>query len=334
VYLTIAVITVDKDFNLIRTDRRSKVQQAAHTLVSACQEKVLSNDTMDLLEKVEALTTCIESSLNETLKEKQEEHDFQSNLRASMATQLIPYACNDFEFNTTEEVQNVTFTYRYDGGTQKYQIKLIHERPSSVIVLVENFATPAECGTIKRLMGTQSNNEISWAELTTQTEESESLFYLMDAIYEVAQNFLELEDFEFEEYVEMKSVGPQPLWREAVDVVEKTVDCDTSRMDDTKCQLPSQHISIKDEARLATAFIACEDVPKGGAINFPYAGVHINPKPGMLIFAAHRVVEHPFDGFVQDYHLCPYHNFYIHNILEEPMSRNAQSHSKSSRDEL
>ena len=198
------VITVDKNFTLTRTDKRTEVRKTAHTLVSKCQEKISNSDkktttSMSGLEKVDALTTCIESSLNETLKEKEEEHDFQSNLRENMASQLVPYACNDFEFNTTEEVQNVTFRYRYMGGTSTYKIKLIHERPSSVILAVENFATISECQAIKRLLGPKSR-AISWTTLATKNkkDDSEELWYLSDAIYTIARNYLELDDDDFD----------------------------------------------------------------------------------------------------------------------------------------
>ena len=343
------VITVDKNFTLTRTDKRTEVRKTAHTLVSKCQEKISNSDkktatSMSGLEKVDALTTCIESSLNETLKEKEEEHDFQSNLRENMASQLVPYACNDFEFNTTEEVQNVTFRYRFMGGTSTYKIKLIHERPSSVILAVENFATISECQAIKRHLGPKSRT-ISWTTLTAgnkKDDDSEDLWYLSDAIYTIARNYLELDDddFDFEKLVQTKAGGTQPMWLEVLDdeshdISQRCDDSTSSALVDKKCLLPSQHKFVDDDSLLATAFISCDEVPDGGAIHFPFAGVHINPKPGLLIFAAHRTLGEPFDGFVQDYHLCPHHNYYVQEIFADPMySSSEMSGQSDDRDEL
>jgi hypothetical protein len=45
-----------------------------------------------------------------------------------------------------------------------------------------------------------------------------------------------------------------------------------------------------------------------GALRFPYADVHINPKPYLVVFATHPAKEHalpPNQGFTKEYHICP-----------------------------
>jgi hypothetical protein len=83
---------------------------------------------------------------------------------------------------------------------------------------------------------------------------------------------------------------------------------------------------VASDRQVASFFIFCDEPSSLGGIHFPYAGVHINPKKGTAVLAVHRYPDDEdgdddfeFDGYAQEYHLCPNHHVYVHTLLEEEM---------------
>ena len=87
-----------------------------------------------------------------------------------------------------------------------------------------------------------------------------------------------------------------------------------------------------EQQPLAELFVFCDEPDKKmlGAMNFPYARIHITPEPGKLVIAVNRknheededhdddaaaaVADRDVDGYVNEYHLCPNHDVYVHTI--------------------
>jgi hypothetical protein len=100
---------------------------------------------------------------------------------------------------------------------------------------------------------------------------------------------------------------------------------DKDKNKDKSCRLPGASPMTVSTSRfeasgrqVATIFVFCEKPAMLGGIHFPYAGVHINPKKGTAVMAVHRYPDTPdFDGYAQEYHLCPNHHVYSHTLSSE-----------------
>jgi len=69
---------------------------------------------------------------------------------------------------------------------------------------------------------------------------------------------------------------------------------------------------------LASVFIFCNEPKSLGGIHFPESGIHINPEKGTAVVAVHRFLDDPeFDGYAQEYHMCPNHHVYKHTFMEK-----------------
>ena len=89
-------------------------------------------------------------------------------------------------------------------------------------------------------------------------------------------------------------------------------------------------IDVKRKQQLADIFLFCNEPEKKilGGIHFPFARIHITPKIGKLVVAVNRKnysnnnnkvqeqgqEQEQVDGYVNEYHLCPNHEVYVHTI--------------------
>ena len=307
----------------------------------------------------------MESQVNETLQQKEEERHFQSQLRDRMSSQLVPHACNDFEFNTTIEVFNRTWHYEeIEGLVKTYTMRVVHERPSSLIFFTQRLASTRECEAAVNSIDPQTNT-IPWSALDSFGTDGILLHNLATKVYEMARAALELStlNMKVDKTIESSSLFEVHQYdnnQESVVECDATSNDEEQQQDQGVCQvtttttttttttsstspllLPTKSFHVDDLEQLGTAFLFCDVPPEGGsggAIHFPSAGIHINPEPGMLIFAAHRQPKYHddndelmMDGFVQDYHMCPYHNDVLTRTFGQlSLSPDQQSASSSS----
>jgi len=304
--------------------------------VSRCRAATLPNhgdgEGYDVTsEKVEALAGCIHQSLNATLVTKQEEHDFQSSLRATMADKFVPYACNTPRLNMSDEVMNQTWKYKdasslYRTKTTTYQLKVYHDRPYSQIFAIDEFITPEECQALSemevRSKPHDANNKhmLSWKEVLGNAILSE----LMKRIYDLGKMALEWDG------LSMKAASTAPGNEVALEFNrdEGAGNGDENEM----CPPYSPFCNIKETKKttiheprdLSHVFMFCDKEPKeNGGIHFPQAAVHVHPKHGRLVWAEIQGsddVGNPdlaivSDGFVQEYHFCPNHTIYTHRLV-------------------
>mmetsp|Transcript_14441 Transcript_14441/g.22703 ORF Transcript_14441/g.22703 Transcript_14441/m.22703 type:complete len:506 (-) Transcript_14441:64-1581(-) len=84
--------------------------------------------------------------------------------------------------------------------------------------------------------------------------------------------------------------------------------------------VPTRKFDASDRQAVASVFLFCDKTTSLGGIHFPYAGVHVNPEKGTAVLAVHRYPNKPddseYDGYAQEFHLCPNHNVYVHTLLE------------------
>lgn len=342
------VFIVGKSFEVTHEDDRQKAYSLAQDLFDECQKDVLGRSESDggsesillsPVESIEAITKCMEQRVNETVAVKQEERDFQSNLRKQMAEDLIPYACGDVNYTETQEMLNLTWTHRFLADdendpadkdkyvTKKFQIKILHQRPTSEIFMIEDFASPEQCKAVEAYLNDEGI--VPFRSIIEKTSQGIQLEDLAQQMYALARAQLGWEDLEF---TDTDKLG-HPLFVAAVDEREPinapTHLCVGDKEDYEedrkagKCRLMGEKplvvetkpITVEKDTQLAQMYLFCEEPPTLGALHFPFAGVHVEPKVGKLVFAINRRLgDKTFDGYVTETHLCPNHHVYLHNI--------------------
>jgi hypothetical protein len=343
------VIAIDENFQVTHTDNKVRARETAQQLVQACKAQLLASGLVVPDAKIASFSSCMESQVNTTLEQKQEERQFQSQLRETMAHELVNYACNDFEFNTTMEVLNRTWHYdEMEGVVRNYVMQVVHERPSSMIFYISNFASTRECqasvnsidatttsntkanANTKENANTKANSTVPWSALDAHGTDGFILHKFSNKLYELARTALQWPSLQVSRDKQVQGSSLFQVHQDDNDSKAAFAECEATsgsdgeneqgvcqRLTSTSSPLRTKPFHVDDPKQLGTAFLFC-NVPQqgGGAVHFPSAGIHINPEPGMLIFATHRQGEHELDGFVQEYHMCPHHNVLTHSFVQ------------------
>jgi hypothetical protein len=319
------VVEIDNEFQVHHTDKRKQAQEKAKELIQVCKEKELhsaTTTTTSAIEKVDALSQCLELELNATLDRKREEQEFQSTIRSSMASKMVNYACLDNTFNTTEESINKTWAHKgIEGFHKNYQIKVMHERPSSRIFMVKKFATDQECRAIQGAIDKESGL-IAWARLKEKSTDSFILHNFVSKFYEFARVAMGWTDLTSDHMSSLEGHNLFDFYQEEND--ESSMEC-TNEEEEEVCRMatsPSRTTKsflMDDPKQAGKLFVFC-DVPDqgGGAVHFPHAGVHVNPEKGLIVWASFNDdSKEELDGYTQEYHLCPNHTVFTHTFVRE-----------------
>jgi hypothetical protein len=312
---------------MTHTDSHKRAQDEARKLLLECQESASSEgSTMDM---VDYIAECMKQKTDEKIGTKEEEVQFQSQLRSNMAEELFPFACGDVNYTETEEGMNTT----WDFEDMKYTVRVHHKRPSSVIVAIHDFIESSECQAVSN--NVETDGKIDFERIDNDESDGTALHDLAIKLYSYTAGLMNWEELEFATtadvdttlfYAHKDSSGLSLPEKQctATDVADGEL---------SSCKMPGQvpvpadtasfHIQREEGetfARVATAFLYC-DKPLNdqlGGLHFPYAGVHIQPRPGMLVLAVHRhLIDDVYDGFVQEYHFCPNHQLYTHTFYQK-----------------
>lgn len=314
-------IIVDKDYVVTHEDDRQRAVSSARTLYEKCKS---SADGLSLVEAIEAIAVCMEAQVNATLAVQEEERDFQFALREEMARDLIPYACGDVNFTKGQETHNQSWHYK-DGGDKytEYDLRMMHERPTSVIFVVDNFATKEDCHALKAY---NQDNKVPFLSISEKTVQGTRLFHLATKMYELGKVALSWNNLDF---LDTHQMG-YPLFevlKDEVGVDAPTKLCVGGESETfTKCRLPgaepfavtTKSVVVENPSQLANAFLFCDEPESLGALHFPLAGVHVTPKVGKLVMSINRFAANTeLDKYVSEYYLCPNHNVYVHTFVEK-----------------
>jgi len=346
-------VRIDKGFILDHTGSYGRSVQKARTLYEECEEKVME-EAADLgaVETIDAISDCMTEKTDAKLEEKQEEIDFQFQLRAKLAENMGPLACGDVNFTVTPEGRNVTWAYtsRNQNGRRRgetfYKLRLLHMQKSSYIASVPGFVSHDECMALQHFEESSPDGSLSFASMSkfraAPQKYSSSLLHLTDKLTSLAGEYLDWPDLDvstlsnqddrlFQVHKDSSGGMTVPKLLCTADDLEKEKetgvrDCKLpgegpSRVPTTHFHVdPSQEQQDGSYSKVATAFVFCEDPinKQLGALHFPHAGVHIAPEKGMLVFAIHRKRgETEFDGYVEEYHMCPNHQLYTQSFYEK-----------------
>lgn len=349
---------LEKDFTITSKDDHQKPFSETSEMFGKCQEKV-DKMTKDPLEAIDLITECMEKEVYGKLNFEHDERSFHSKVHRNMAAELVPFTCGDVNKTESFEIKNTTWVYEeeeYDIE-ETHTLKTLHKLPTSEIFSVESFVNNATCDALKRKRKKEGYKEGVLA--VTAMEESEdghlihALFYKIYAI--LMEHFPNWAELDFEEdwlfrYIKDPEGFKQPshlcTTQEEVDEAVLTMKAGGAK----KCHIPggvpeavpTRHVivekgvteeDLEKKRQIAQMFLYCDEPEHQlGALHFPYAAVHINPKIGKLVVAVHRQeddMDNDFDGYVNEYHMCPNHEVYVHTVYDhDPLDTKGAHHDE------
>jgi len=336
-------ITINPDFTLTVEDDHEHVYSKADDMFTRCQKKLVNG--ISPFESIKIISKCMEGEVVVKVKTDEEEQSFHNEVHRHMADELVPYNCASINKTESFAMKNETWNYK-DEGDKEYIMRKLHQVPTSEIFVVDNFVTEEVCDALKiyRHEYRKGNNVgVPVESLLEKTKQGELLLDTYYKIYAMLmdnyENWKEL-DFRdemvyeyFKDPVGFSTPAKLCTTQDEVDEVIEAIETGKPKT----CLVPggvleSAHTKrvvvedgVPDEEKdkkrlLAQLFLFCDE-PKDklGGLHFPYAAVHTVPKVGKLVVAVHRhqnVKNHKLDGYVNEYHLCPNHEVYVHSVFD------------------
>jgi len=344
-------VTINDDFTITIHDDTERVFTKAEEMVEECQE-LIAEGGYSALESIERLAECMETTMQIKVGSDKQERSFHSKVHREMAAELVPFTCANVNETQSLEIKNVTWT---DENDVKYLLRRLHHLPTSEIFVVDDFVDKDVCDALKMYHGKSKDGErvgvpvdaalerTAQGELLLDSKQGELVLDVYYRMYKLLmdrfKNWKEL-DFQDEflfEYIK-DPVGFQTpthlcLTQEDVDEVVAAMEAGKPK----KCLIPggvpesapTKHVVVEEgmsddekseKRQLAQLFLFCDEPQDQlGALHFPYASVHATPQTGKLVVAVHRHEgdeNHGFDGYVNEYHLCPNHEVYVHTVFD------------------
>lgn len=339
-------VIVNKDFGITVQDNKERAYTKADDMFTRCQEK-MADENVDPATSLELITDCMEEEIKGKFDSDKQERAFHSKIHRSMAADLIPFECADVNKTQSVSVKNVTWEDE-DNEYKKHNIQILHKIPTSEILVVDDFISKETCKALRvyRDVKVYKEGEITGVPSTAATEKTKqgelllNLFYKMYGIlmdrYRSWQELDFRDDMLFEYIKDLDGfVTPTHLCttQEEVDAVVAAIEAGEPR----KCHIPggvpeavpTKRVVVeegateeekKEKRQLAQMFFFCaEPEHQLGGLHFPYAGVHATPREGTVVIAVHRHEDdrnHNYDGYVNEYHLCPNHEVYVHTVYD------------------
>ena len=338
-------VTINRDFTLTIHDNKERAYAKADDMFTRCQEKV-AGQNVDPAKSIELITECMEDQITRKVGFDKKERAFHSKVHRSMATDLVPYECADVNKTQSLSVQNVTWEDE-DDEYRAYNVQILHKIPTSEILVVDDFISEDTCNALRiyrEISDVEGGNvgvpSKAATESTKQGKMLMTLFYKMYGI--LMDRYSSWEELDFRDDMLFRYIKdldgfetPSHLCTTQEEVNEVVAAMEAGKP--KKCHIPggvpeavqTRRFVVeegvteeeKNEKRqLAQLFFFCDEPKRQlGGLHFPYAGVHATPKKGRLVVAVHRHEDdpnHKFDGYVNEYHMCPNHEVYVHTVYD------------------
>ena len=276
--LSASAVTILAGLKLELEDDRTRAKQQANAVVQECKSQFADRQGEDPYQVLEEMAACIQNSVNASLEEKNDEIDFQAQVRSKLGERLTVYACSDVNATTSESIENKTWTFQH----KKYPVKVLLDRPASKIYLMETFVSAEECQAAEKAIQTtrvDANGLVAkkgGVAFPKEGENGNELSAIASRIYAFVEAELDA-DLEME--------NREELFMLHYEGKDKNPDQYAPHCDG-KCD--GSNVEAGD--RIATIIMYCE-VPgakgAGGATHFPNSGSHIRPKAGDAVFISY-----------------------------------------------
>lgn len=293
------MITVYPNMKIVHEDNKSRARDQAKKILQVCKAQVEQNETIKALpmeERMQALANCMELNVNATLKELQEEIDFQSRVRNQIGNRLGSYACQDVNFTATESKENKTWEFE----NKIHPLRIYHDRANSHVALVENFATHQQCQAVldqaAKAKHEGGGRGLQYVDGTNGLFANKGSVKLDPSILERNKKggWLKPEDhlhslvrkmYSFaNDYLKIDGADLAPLAVQEDLFVLHYASGDAKHRYEPHCDGPCSGGDYKPGERIATMIIYCDVPKKGGATHFSQTGIHLKPDAGSALF--------------------------------------------------
>lgn len=285
-------VFIDKKFHVKHQDSKTIARESAGELIELCEMDIMEDiesENLSATDAVKRLTECVESGVAKEMERTNEEIAFQKKIRHDMAEHWENYTCADYDLVTSEPVEETKWYYKEN---KMYDVKVMLNRPSSKIHIIENFITEEECAameeTAKPLLhkATVANgrggSELSPNRKAMQAgikipwqleEEGNALTTLSRRVYDYTNHVLDMN---------IKEDGQEDLM--SIQYEGRGEEDETPDRYMPHCDGDCEGMQFKPGNRMATMVIYCKVPEVGGATNFRNAGVHVVPQVGAATF--------------------------------------------------
>jgi len=256
---------------IVHTDNVVRAQEQAKHALQNCKAGALDEFNGENSEAtMTSLLSCLDKSIEGAVEEKNNEIEFQQNLRINMGSKLASYSCIDPNVTMTESIQNKTWM---DVKTP-YKIKMLFDKPASKIAFIENFASQEECNAVEGGVSLENVNGVDglYAEKGVMAIPSEGglISKLIKRMHSFAVESLQIPI--------NSEISNEVSW------LHYGEDAENPRRYDAHCDGLCDGSSHKRGDYIATFLVYCEAAIKGGHTHFSNSGIHVTPKVGSAVF--------------------------------------------------
>lgn len=261
-------------------------------------------------------------------------------------TQSLEIKNTTWTYNDDDEEEDDHVDYE-NLSEGEHLVRTLHRLPTSEIFVVENFVDQPTCNALKLYQKkSKTNRNLVGVPIKAAREDTKPGALLLEVYYKLYAVLMD----HFPDWKELDFKGEFlfEYWRDTVGFDTPSQLCTTQEEVDQVVQqvqanqpksclipggvpeaAPTKHVVVEEgltrkqknkRRQLAQLFLFCDDPePNLGGLHFPYASVHVTPQKGKLVVAVHRHVDddfHEFDGYANEYHLCPNHEVFVHTVFD------------------
>jgi len=256
---------------IVHTDNVTKARDQAKRVLQECKAGAIEQfDDQDPDANMIALLSCLDTSIEEAVKEKKNEIEFQENLRMNMGSKLAGYSCVDPNVTMSEISENKTWT---DPSHKRQKAMMLFDKPTIKIVYVKDFATQAECKHVEEAVGTlvdvNGEDGLYAKKGSIPVPSNGDIAALAKRMRILASQILNVRDDV------MKS--------EEVSMIHYEENKQDPRRYDAHCDGICDGSDRQNGGYIASVLVYCETANSGGHTHFSNSGIHVIPEVGSAI---------------------------------------------------
>lgn len=273
----------------------------AQQAIGNCDKDRGSDASLSPLERLDKYAACLAQSINVTLQAKQDDIDYERNIRTDLGQRMGSYACGDVNLTTSSPVRNATWVYKMQPiapgrapPSTKHDVRVLFESGANSVFVVERFFSTSDCRTLLE-------SSIPAPAENSKQEENDPLVVVVErrvlpltAKPRITALLSKLQQLILDHLHTAVKYDHDPVLALTIQTGNGKVageDCEAVTGGGTKngqCAATAAASPVGPIVRHATdqalahvrAFCDASNDLVGGAIHYPGAGVHLNPADG------------------------------------------------------